>query len=262
MAGTTRKSAFWRGFKLGVPFTFVIVPFGMLFGVVATEAGLDLWSTMGFSALVIAGAAQFTALTLLSEDAATWLVIVTALAVNLRMAMYSAALVPHLGSAPLWKRACASYLMVDQTYAGAISVYEVEPDMPLGAKLALFFGVAAPIVPLWYVATLGGALVGSGRARGMGIGLCAAADLHRDVGTDVADTGPYRRGPGQYRAVSGSGGASGGRRAVAGRGLRPWARARPSRPGRSVGHERCTGLDRHHSSRRRDLSDPLFRFWG
>ncbi|MBJ3764097.1 AzlC family ABC transporter permease [Maribius pontilimi] len=162
MAGSTQKSAFREGVLLGLPFTLVIVPFGMLFGVVATEAGLDLWATMGFSALVIAGAAQFTALSLMGEGAQTWLVVLTALAVNLRMAMYSAALVPHLGQAPLWKRACVSYLMVDQTYAAATAAYEPRDGMPLDAKLALFFGVATPIVPLWYVSTLAGALLGSG----------------------------------------------------------------------------------------------------
>ena len=39
------------------------------------------------------------------------------LAVNLRMAMYSASLVAHLGPARLWQRALVAYLNVDQTYA-------------------------------------------------------------------------------------------------------------------------------------------------
>ncbi|WOI55414.1 AzlC family ABC transporter permease [Palleronia sp. LCG004] len=162
MEVTTTKSAYLRGLVLGLPFMLVIAPFGMLFGVVATEAGLDLWATMGFSVFVIAGAAQFTALTLLGEGAQTWIVVLTALAVNLRMAMYSAALVPHLGDASLAKRACVAYLTLDQTYAGAITAYEAEPGMTTSRKLAVFFGIATPVVPLWYVATLVGALVGAG----------------------------------------------------------------------------------------------------
>ncbi len=162
MEGSTRKSAYWRGLLVGLPFMLVILPFGMLFGVVATEAGLNLWATMSFSALVIAGAAQFTALSLLTEGAQTWVIVLTALAVNLRMAMYSAALVPHLGQAPLWKRACIAYLTLDQTYAASTAIYETDPGMGLGAKVALFFGIATPVVPLWYMATLGGALIGSG----------------------------------------------------------------------------------------------------
>ena len=42
---------------------------------------------------------------LLTENAPIWAALFAGLAVNLRMAMYSAALVPHLGAAPLWQRA-------------------------------------------------------------------------------------------------------------------------------------------------------------
>jgi Predicted branched-chain amino acid permease (azaleucine resistance) len=98
-------SSYWRGVRHGAPFLLVIAPFGALFGVVGTEAGLNLAQVMGFSVIVIAGAAQFTAVQLLSENAPTLIVIAAALAVNLRMAMYSAALTPHLGAAPLWQRA-------------------------------------------------------------------------------------------------------------------------------------------------------------
>src|SRR6056297_2366962 len=117
MASSTVKTAFWRGARDALPFVLVVGPFAMLFGVVATEAGLDLLATMGFSVLDIAGASQFAALQQMTEGAPVLVAIATALAVNLRMAMYSAALLPHLGEAPLWKRAVVAYLNVDQTYA-------------------------------------------------------------------------------------------------------------------------------------------------
>lgn len=159
MATTTGKT-FLRGVRDGAPFLIVIGPFAMLFGVVATEAGLGLVETMGFSLLVIAGAAQFAAVQLMVEDAPTLIVLATALAVNLRMAMYSAALVPHLGSVPLWQRAVVAYFLVDQTYAASIAEYERRPDMSVREKLAYFLGVLSPVCPLWYVFTLVGALAG------------------------------------------------------------------------------------------------------
>jgi hypothetical protein len=66
---------------------------------------------------VIAGASQFAALQLMSENAPTLIVVASALAVNLRMAMYSAALAPHLGPASLKDRALIAYMNVDQSYA-------------------------------------------------------------------------------------------------------------------------------------------------
>ena len=56
--------------------------------------------TLGFSALVIAGAAQFATLELLDAGAPVSVAVGTGLAVNLRMALYSASLVPYLGLAP------------------------------------------------------------------------------------------------------------------------------------------------------------------
>ena len=154
------KSAYWSGFRDCSPFILVVAPFGLLFGVVATEAGLDLLETMTMTFLVIAGAAQFTALALLEDQAPTIVVIIAALAVNLRMAMYSAALIPHLGKSSLSTRAIASYFMVDQTFAVSIKKYEQHPTWSISKKTAYFFGCASSIVPFWYSFTLVGALVG------------------------------------------------------------------------------------------------------
>ena len=153
-------NSFWRGVRGGAPFLLVVGPFAVLFGVVATESGLSLVETMGFSILVIAGAAQFTAVALMVDEAPTLIVLATALAVNLRMAMYSASLVPHLGRVPLWQRALAAYFLVDQSYAAATVEYERNPGMTPSEKLAYFFGAITPVCPLWYVFTLVGALVG------------------------------------------------------------------------------------------------------
>ncbi|MGH1454638.1 MAG: AzlC family ABC transporter permease [Paracoccaceae bacterium] len=161
MTHSTTRRAFRKGLQDGAPFAVVIVPFGLLFGVVATNAGLNVIEALSFSIVVIAGAAQFTAVQLLSENAPTWVVLASALAVNLRMAMYSASLTPHLGAAPLWKRAIIAYFLVDQTYACAHMAYEKNPDWGLPEKLSYFFGALAPVCPLWYAATFAGAMVGN-----------------------------------------------------------------------------------------------------
>ena len=151
---------FWQGFRAGLPFLLVIIPFGIVFGVVATEAGLNLSQTMGFSIFVIAGAAQFVAIQLMVDNAPILIVLATSLAVNLRMAMYSASLAPHLGPVPWWRRAVVAYFMVDQAYAASILKYEDSPQMTPGQKLAYYMGVITPVCPMWYVATYGGAVLG------------------------------------------------------------------------------------------------------
>ena len=109
---------------------------------------------MSMSVLVIAGASQFTALALMQDHAPVLITVATALAVNLRMAMYSAALVPHVGKARLGTRALISYLMVDQAFAVAVKKYEETPSMTLPEKLAYYFGCMSMLAPLWYLFSL------------------------------------------------------------------------------------------------------------
>ncbi len=160
MSDATPKSYYWRGFRAGVPFLLVVIPFGLLFGVVAIEAGFTAFQTMAFSSVVFAGASQFAALQLMVEDAPFMIVVVTALAVNLRMAMYSASLSVWLGKAPLWQRALIAYVNVDQSYAVSVNRYEDEPDMTLSQRVAFFAGSVTPVCPMWIVATALGILVG------------------------------------------------------------------------------------------------------
>ena len=161
--------AWLQGLRAGTPFVLVVAPFGMVFGVVATEAGLNVLETMAFSIVVIAGAAQLAAIQLMTENAPVLVVLATGLAVNLRMAMYSAALAPHLGAAPVWQRALIAYLMVDQAYATAHTRFEQTPEMPPAAKVAFYFGAVTLVIPFWYLSTLVGALVGNQIPAGLPI---------------------------------------------------------------------------------------------
>lgn len=165
---TTRK-AFWQGVGRSLPFLLVVAPFSTLFGVVATDAGLSLAQAMGFSVLVIAGAAQFAALQMMVDNAPVAMVLLASLAVNLRMAMYSASLAPYLGKAPLWQRALVAYLNFDQSYAVGVSRYEDEPDMPVPARVGFFFGIALPIATLWCIMSFVGIVLGAAIPASFGL---------------------------------------------------------------------------------------------
>ncbi|MBI6629308.1 AzlC family ABC transporter permease [Pontibaca salina] len=161
MASTTVNSYFWAGLRAGAPFVVVVAPFGLLFGVLATEAGLNVFESMTFAVTVFAGASQFAALQLMQENAPTIVVLASSLAVNLRMAMYSASLTPYMGKAPLWQRAFAAFFMVDQSYAVSYARFETDPAMTIPDRMAYYAGTCALIAPIWAVATLVGALMGA-----------------------------------------------------------------------------------------------------
>ncbi len=186
MASPPNRRAFLLGLRDALPFMLVIVPFGMLFGVLAAEAGWSLAEVMGMSVLVIGGASQFTALQLLGEHAPLAIAIATSLAVNLRFAMYSASLAPHIGAAPAWLRAIAAYFVVDQTYGVAIGRFQRPPRMQLGERVAYFLGLGVATYTPWYVATWVGTVAGTAIPAGL------ALDFAVPV-TFLALTGPAVR---------------------------------------------------------------------
>ncbi len=161
MTAFPTRRAFWLGARDALPFIPVIVPFGMVFGALAGGAGWTDGQIVGMSALVIAGASQFTALQLLADQAPLVVVIGTALAVNLRMAMYSASMAPYLADIPVWQRALISYALTDQTYGLAINRYARSPEMSRQQRVAHFAGLSVPICIPWYFASYAGAVLGA-----------------------------------------------------------------------------------------------------
>ena len=154
------RSAFLAGLRDGAPMVLGVAPFGLLFAVVASEAGLDILQVMGMSVLVIAGAAQFTALAQMQDGAPMFMVLAAALAVNMRMVMYSASLAPWLGDAPFWQRALAAYILVDNTYAQGMSAFERNPGWSVGRRMRYYMGIALPSWVAWYLFTFLGAWFG------------------------------------------------------------------------------------------------------
>ena len=158
---TTRRAAFWKGCRESTPFFLVSCLFGLLFGVLAAEAGLGIIESMAFTVLLFAGSVQFTALQLMQEQAPVLIVLVSALAVNLRVTMYSAALTPQLGQAPGWQRALIAYFLSDHSYAMSNATFEQNPLMPLPLRIAFYAGSNSLVLPGWVACTFLGARFGA-----------------------------------------------------------------------------------------------------
>ncbi|GAA3084316.1 AzlC family ABC transporter permease [Streptosporangium carneum] len=112
----------WKGEALQgalsvIPVIVGAVPFGLLFGALAQERGLDLTNSMLMSLLVNAGSAQMVGLGMLTSGAAWPLTVLTVLLVNLRHVFYSAALAQYVRPMPLVWRLVIAYGMIDAVYA-------------------------------------------------------------------------------------------------------------------------------------------------
>ena len=195
MTSSTSKSSYRDGMLAALPFVLVVAPFGMLFGVVAESAGLSLLQTMAMTIVVIAGAAQFTAIQLMTENAPVWLILAAALAVNLRMAMYAASLQVYFREASMRQKLLIAFGNFDQTYALAMLRFEANPDMPTPNRVGYFLGAFFLISTSWVLSTLFGAVFG---------GAVLPADLPLDFAMPImflAIVGPMLKTPAHLAAA-------------------------------------------------------------
>jgi 4-azaleucine resistance transporter AzlC len=152
-------SAFLDGVRAISPLLIGVVPFGLILGVAAGNsvmgAGLA-WST---SLIIFAGAAQLIVLELTNAGTAAAVVVATALVVNARHFMYSAALADHFRDFPKIWRYGLPYLMTDQAFAVSITRYATVDDPRY--KRWFFFGAGLGLWVPWQISTATGAIVGA-----------------------------------------------------------------------------------------------------
>jgi 4-azaleucine resistance transporter AzlC len=98
--------------------------FGLVYGLAAREAGLSVIEATAMSVFVLAGAAQFAAVGLIS-DGASWpsIVFVTAV-LNSRHVLYSAAMAPWLGGRTRLERAAMAHVLTDETFALSLAHFQ------------------------------------------------------------------------------------------------------------------------------------------
>jgi 4-azaleucine resistance transporter AzlC len=111
------RASWRRGLSQVAPIVLGYVPIGFAYGVLAEKAGLSPRSAVLMSALVYAGASQFIATGLLAAGALPLSIVVTTFVVNLRHALMSASLAPHLRSWRPPALAAFAYQLTDETFA-------------------------------------------------------------------------------------------------------------------------------------------------
>jgi 4-azaleucine resistance transporter AzlC len=106
-----------HGLRDTLPFMFGSIPFGVIFGTLATGQGLSPWETMAMSLFVFSGSAQFIAILLLGAGSGLWVVWFATFVLNLRHLLYAATLVDHVRHlSQAWRFPLAAFL-TDETFA-------------------------------------------------------------------------------------------------------------------------------------------------
>lgn len=157
---TARKSDYFRGVWAMAPVLIGVVPFAMVAGLAGVANGMTVAETAAFSLFTYAGAAQIAALELLGDDSAVWVALCTALVINLRFLMFSAALAPHFSGASLRRRVAGAYLLVD--HAVALAMVEAKRRPEPRSLQPFYLGACMTFWITWQVGALVGSVLGAG----------------------------------------------------------------------------------------------------
>jgi predicted branched-subunit amino acid permease len=139
-------------------------------GIAMAQSGLPLGQGVGLSLIGYAGSAQLAALPLLVAGAPVWITVLTALMVNLRFVIYSAALSRTFKVLPLRQRLGLGYFIGDISF-----VLYLRAEERLGSpaeRASYFMGLSLVLFVVWHLASL--------------VGLFAAASIPREWGLDFA----------------------------------------------------------------------------
>jgi len=154
------------GVRDELPILLGVVPFGMIYGVLALSAGIPPAAAQAMSAIVFAGSSQFIAAQLVASGSPTVLIVLTIGVVNLRHALYSASIAPYLKKlSPAWKW-LLSYLLTDEAYAVSITHYQKgNPNAELNTASSdwrhwYFLGAGLALWSTWQISTALGIFLG------------------------------------------------------------------------------------------------------
>lgn len=147
------------GARAVAPLMIGVIPFGLVFGIVAAGSTVGPWLGGSTSVVIFAGAAQLATLQLIDAGVAGAVVIATALVINARHLMYSAALAPHFQEFPTVARFALPYVLTDQAFAVSIVRYGEVTDPVY--KQWYFTGAALTLWTTWQISTVAGIALGA-----------------------------------------------------------------------------------------------------
>jgi predicted branched-subunit amino acid permease len=169
------------GFRDGVramsPLAVAIAVWGVVTGVAVVNAGMPVITALVFSLTIFAGSAQLAALPLLAAGAPLPVVWVTALLVNMRFVIFSAATRRYLVRLSAPQRLLAGYLNGDLGFALFTRRFGDDPESGTPEQLGYFYGLGAVNWGVWHVSSIAGILLGGLAPTTWGLDLAASLAL-------------------------------------------------------------------------------------
>ena len=155
----TPRREFISGVKSELPLMIGVIPFGMIYGILAIAAGLPPSVAQAMSFIIFAGSSQFVSAQLFGLGVPAMLNVFTVWVINLRHALYSASVASYLQKLPTRWRLALAYLLTDEAYAVTIIHYQEEGDKQY--RHWFFLGAGLTLWTTWQLSTAMGIFLGA-----------------------------------------------------------------------------------------------------
>ena len=143
------RAAFRDGVRISAATLPGIFAWGLVSGMAMVKAGLTVTQALGMTLFVFAGSAQLAALPLIAAHAPVLVIFGTALVVNLRFVIFSAAISPHFSHLSWWRRVWHGYFCSDMLMAFFPQRFPYATLHDPVGKAGFFWGISNPNWLAW-----------------------------------------------------------------------------------------------------------------
>ena len=157
---------FLKGITDVSPLMIPVVPFGLIFGILAIDIGFSPLATMGMSLIIFGGASQIVLLQLFSGGASSLVIISSVGAVNSRHLLYGAVVSEHVSDLKLIWKIIISYFLIDQAFAKSNEYFKKNNDKN---KYFHLIGGGVTCWVIWQTTTFLGIILGSAIPEKLGL---------------------------------------------------------------------------------------------
>ena len=162
----TNFKIFLKGIIDVSPLMIPVVPFGLIFGILAIDIGFTPLATMGMSLIIFGGASQIVLLQLFSGGASSLVIISSVGAVNSRHLLYGAVVSEHVSDLKLFWKIIISYFLIDQAFARSNEYFKKSNDKN---KYFHLIGGGVTCWVIWQTTTFLGIILGSAIPEKLGL---------------------------------------------------------------------------------------------
>lgn len=164
-----------EGFRDAFPQSIGLIPWALVTGVAMVSAGFTPLQAMGMNSLVYAGVAQLGTLPLVAAGAPLWLIVTTALVLNLRFLIFSAAIARGFRGIGASARLLSGYLLIDGVFAACMEKLLTQEDRQW--RLGYYLAPSVWAWLLWQIFALTGVLAAGSIPRNWSIEFMATIAL-------------------------------------------------------------------------------------